>query len=331
MKVGLFVTLEWETAGEDGIHLRNILDQVKVAKQAGFSSLWLPQHFVSGPAIRQLASSPMLGLLAAHAEGLTLGTGVLLLPLLNPVLLAEEAATLDHLTGGNFILGVGLGYREPEFQAFGIERRSRVPRFREYIEVMRQLWSQERVSFHGKYLHFDDIGLSLRPKNPAGIPIWVGSAVDEGVKRAAEIGDSWISAGAMGRAELQRWWTIFHGTRVALGKPLDYPRQVARECFCGPDMRTANALVAGPLAAKYSRYATNGWGSFDPASGPAAFAEFAKDRFVIGDEAFVRDELQRYRDELGATEFRFRMAWPGLPQSEVLASIQRVGRIAADL
>lgn len=246
MKVGLFVTLEWEAAADDGAHLRNMLDQVKAAKQAGFSSLWLPQHFVSGPSMRQLASSPMLGLLAAHAEGLTLGTGVLLLPLLNPVLLAEEAATLDHLTNGNFILGVGLGYREPEFQAFGIERRSRVPRFREYIEVMRQLWSQERVSFHGKYLHFDDIGLSLRPKNPAGIPIWVGSAVDEGVKRAAEIGDSWISAGAMSRAELQRWWIMFHDARVTLGKSLDYPRQVARECFCGPDMRTAQTLVAGP-------------------------------------------------------------------------------------
>lgn len=331
MKIGLFVTLEWEAAGDDGRHLSNMLEQVKAARAAGFSSLWLPQHFVSGPVMRQFATSPMLGLLAAHAEGLTLGTGVLLLPMLNPVLLAEEVATLDHLTGGNFILGVGLGYRDPEFQAFGIERRSRVPRFREYIEVMRQLWTQEQVSYQGKYLRFNDIGLSLRPKNPAGIPIWVGSAVDEGVKRAAEIGDSWISAGAMSRPELQRWWGMFHETRAAFGKPLDYPRQVARECFCGPDMKTAVALAAGPLSAKYSRYAANGWGSFDQAGGDAAFKEFARDRFIVGDEAFVREELQRYRDELGATEFRFRMAWPGLTQAEVLASILRVGRVAADL
>jgi hypothetical protein len=96
-------------------------------------------------------------------------------------------------------------------------------------------------------------------------------------------------------------------------------------------MKTAVALAAGPLAAKYGRYASNGWGSFDPSQGAAAFTEFARDRFVVGDEAFVRDELQRYRDEQGATEFRFRMGWPGLPQQEVLASIRRVGRIAADL
>jgi alkanesulfonate monooxygenase SsuD/methylene tetrahydromethanopterin reductase-like flavin-dependent oxidoreductase (luciferase family) len=331
MKVGLFVTLEWEAANDDGRHIPNMLEQVKTARDAGFSSLWLPQHFVSGPNMRQLSTSPMLGLLAGIAEGMTLGTGVLLLPMLNPVLLAEEAATIDHLTGGKFILGVGLGYRQAEFQAFGVEQRSRVPRFREYIEVMRQLWTQERVTFHGKYFHFDDIGLSLRPKNPLGIPIWVGSAVDEGVKRAAEIGDAWICAGAMSRDDLQRWWAIFHAERIARGKSLDYPKQVARECFCGPDMKTAVALAAGPLAAKYGRYASNGWGTFDPSQGVAAFTDFARDRFVVGDDAFVRDELQRYRDEQGATEFRFRMGWPGLPQDEVLASIRRVGRIAADL
>jgi alkanesulfonate monooxygenase SsuD/methylene tetrahydromethanopterin reductase-like flavin-dependent oxidoreductase (luciferase family) len=329
MKIGLFVTLEWESAHDDGRHIPNMLEQVRTAKDSGYSSLWLPQHFVSGPNMRQLSTSPILGLLAGIAPGMSLGTGVLLLPMLNPVLLAEEAATIDHLTGGNFILGVGLGYRDAEFQAFGVERRSRVPRFREYIEVMRRLWTQERVTFHGKYLHFDDIGLSLRPKNPGGIPIWVGSAVDDGVKRAAEIGDAWISAGAMSRDDLNRWWAMFHEVRLERGKSLDYPRQVARECFCGPDMKTAIALAAGPISAKYARYAGNGWGSFDPSHGEAAFAEFARDRFIVGDEAFVRDELQRYRDEQGATEFRFRMAWPGVSQDEVLASIRRVGRLAA--
>jgi alkanesulfonate monooxygenase SsuD/methylene tetrahydromethanopterin reductase-like flavin-dependent oxidoreductase (luciferase family) len=331
MKIGMFVTLEWEAANDDGRHLRNLIEQVRTAKDAGFSALWLPQHFVSGPAMRQLATSPMLGLLAGIAEGMTLGTAVLLLPMLNPVLLAEEAATIDHLTDGKFILGVGLGYRDHEFQALGIERRSRVPRFREYIAVMRRLWSEERVTFHGKFFHFDDVGLSLRPRNPAGIPIWVGSTVDSGVKRAAEIGDSWTGAGAMGMAEMKHWWGLFHDTRAALGKPLDYPRQVSRECFCGPDMATALAVAKGPIAAKYTRYAGYGFGGFDASAGDAAFMQFARDRFVVGDEAFVRDELQRYRDELAATEFRFRMFWPGLPQEEVLASIRRIGRIAATL
>jgi alkanesulfonate monooxygenase SsuD/methylene tetrahydromethanopterin reductase-like flavin-dependent oxidoreductase (luciferase family) len=331
MKIGMFVTLEWEAASDDGRHLANTLDLVRAARDAGFSSLWLPQHFVGGPKMRQFATSPILGLLAGLAQGMTLGTAVLLLPMLNPVLLAEEAATLDHLTDGRFVLGVGLGYRDYEFQAFGVERKSRVSRLVEYVAVMRQLWANERTSFHGKYVNFDDISLSLRPKNGNSIPIWLGGAVDEAVKRAAVIGDSWSNAGAMSMDELRRWWGIFHEARVEHGRPLDYPRQIARECFCGPDMKTAIALAKGPLTEKYARYAGHGWGTFDSSGGDQAFQDFARDRFVVGDEAYVRDELARYRDELGADELRFRVGWPGLAQSEVLASIQRLGRIAATL
>jgi alkanesulfonate monooxygenase SsuD/methylene tetrahydromethanopterin reductase-like flavin-dependent oxidoreductase (luciferase family) len=255
---------------------------------------------------------------------------VLLLPMLNPVLLAEEAATLDRLTGGKFVLGVGLGYRDHEFAAMGIERKSRVPRFREYVEVMRRLWAGDHVTFHGKYITLDDASLSMRPTNPSGIPLWIGGTVESAVRRAAEIGDSWQGAGAMSMEEMLRWWALFHETRVALGKPLDYPRQVSRECFCGPSMSAAIRLAAGPLAAKYTRYAGHGFGGFD-GSDEEAFKKFAQDRFVVGDESHVRDELQRYRDTMGATEFRFRLGWPGLPQAEILDGIRRLGRIAATI
>jgi len=331
MKAGMFVTLEWETAHEDPSHLRNILDQVRAAKDAGFSSIWLPQHFVVGPKMRQFAASPVMGWLAGVTDGMAMGTAVLLLPMLNPVLLAEEAATLDHLTGGNFTLGVGLGYRDSEFQALGVERKSRVPRFVEYVEVMRRLLTEETVTHRGRYLNFDNIGLSLKPKNPAGLPIWIGGTVDEAVKRAARIGDSWMGAGAMGLMEMQRWWAMFHEARIAAGKPLDYARQISRECFCGPSMAGAIALAKGPLMGKYARYAGHGFGGFDASGGDEAFRQFAQDRFVVGDEGFVREELARYRDTLGASEFRFRVAWPGLPQAEVLASIRRIGRVVAGL
>jgi alkanesulfonate monooxygenase SsuD/methylene tetrahydromethanopterin reductase-like flavin-dependent oxidoreductase (luciferase family) len=331
MKIGLFVTLETEAAMDTMAHLRDIREQVRTARDAGFASLWLPQHFIVGPTMRQFAASPMLGFLAGMAEGMTLGTAVLLLPMLNPVLLAEEAATLDHLTDGKFVLGVGLGYRDGEFAAMGIERRSRVSRFREYVEAMRRLWAGDHVTWHGKYVRLDNVSLSLRPRNPKGIPVWVGGTVEDAVKRAAEIGDSWQGAGAMTLAEMKRWWGVFHETRTMLGKPLDYPRQVSRECFCGPSMAAAVEMARGPISAKYARYAGHGFGGFDASGGEAAFRQFAQDRFVVGDEAYVRDELQRYRDELGATEFRFRLGWPGLPQQEVLAGIRRLGRVATSL
>jgi alkanesulfonate monooxygenase SsuD/methylene tetrahydromethanopterin reductase-like flavin-dependent oxidoreductase (luciferase family) len=330
MKIGLFVTLETEAHQDTSAHLTELKQQVRTARDAGFDSLWVPQHFLTGPSMRQFAASPILGMLAGMAEGMALGTAVLLLPMLNPVLLAEEAATLDHMTDGRFVLGVGLGYRDHEFAGMGIERRTRVGRFREYVQVIRKLWAGDHVTHHGRYVQLDDASLSLRPRNPTGIPLWIGGTVEDAVKRAAELGDSWQGAGAMSMTELQRWWGLFHDTRIALGKSLDYPRQVSRECFCGPSMAQALALAKGPLAAKYDRYAGHGYGGF-AADTDDAFNDFARDRFVIGDEAYVRDELQRYRDQLGATEFRFRMGWPGLPAAEVLASIQRLGRIAATL
>ena len=329
MHAGLFVTLETESRFDVAEHLADIEAQVRTARDAGFGSLWFPQHFVTGPSMRQFAASPIMGYLASLSGGMRMGTAVLLLPMLNPVLLAEEAATLDHLTGGKFVLGVGLGYRDHEFAAMGIERKSRVGRFREYVQAMRLLLNGEHVTFHGKYLKLDDVTLSLRPRNPGGVPIWIGGTVPDAVKRAAELGDSWQGAGAMPMDEMKRWWALFHETRVELGKPLNYPRQVSRECFCGPSMNAAIELAKGPISAKYERYAGHGFGGFD--GGADAFRQFAHNRFVVGDVAFVRDELQRYRDELNATEFRFRMGWPGLPRDEILASIRRVGKIVADL
>lgn len=328
MKVGLFVTLEIEGHQDMAQHLREIREQVMTARDAGFDSLWVPQHFVTGPSMRQTASSPMLGWLANMAPEMKLGTAVLLLPMLNPVLLAEEAATLDHLTEGGFVLGVGLGYRDHEFAALGIERKSRVGRFREYVQAIRALWNSDNVTFHGKYVHLENVSLAIRPRDPANMPLWIGGTVEDAVKRAAELGDSWQGAGAMSMEEMKRWWSVFHQARIDYGKPLQYARQVSRECFCGPSMARAMELARGPIGAKYTRYAGHGFGGFE---GDDGFAQFARDRFVIGDEAYVRDELQRYRDALGATEMRFRMAWPGLSQEEVLASIRRVGRIAAAL
>lgn len=330
MRVGLFVTLEIEGHQDMMAHLRDMREQVLTARDAGFDSLWLPQHFVTGPAMRQLATSPLLGSLATSAPDMKLGTAVLLLPMLNPVLLAEEAATIDHLTTGGFVLGVGLGYRDSEFNAMGIERKSRVARFREYCEAIRLLWTRDNVTYHGKYVTLDNVSLAIRPRDPDRTALWIGGTVEDAVKRAAELGDSWQGAGAMSLEEMRRWWSVFHAARIAHGKPLDYAKQVSRECFCGPSMTQALNLARGPIAAKYTRYAGHGFGGFQ-GDDDAGFTAFARDRFVIGDETFVRDQLCRYRDELGATEFRFRMAWPGLPQSEVLASIKRVGRIAATL
>ena len=91
-----------------------------------------------------------------------IGPNILVLPLLNPVIVAEEAATMDVMTGGRFTLGVGLGYREAEFDNLGVNRKTRVDRFGEAIEVMRKLWTEAQVTSQGKHFPLADASISLR-------------------------------------------------------------------------------------------------------------------------------------------------------------------------
>ena len=104
MKVGLFVNTQFPE-GFDG-RVPEMVAQVRAARDAGFASLWFPHHWLTHP-MQMLQITPVMGYVAAHAQGMTIGPNILILPPLNPMHVAEEAATLDVLTGGNYILGVG--------------------------------------------------------------------------------------------------------------------------------------------------------------------------------------------------------------------------------
>jgi alkanesulfonate monooxygenase SsuD/methylene tetrahydromethanopterin reductase-like flavin-dependent oxidoreductase (luciferase family) len=152
MKVGLFVNTQFPEGFNLKERVPEMVMQVRAARDAGFASLWFPHHWLTHP-MQMLQITPVMAYVAAHAQGMTIGPNILILPPLNPVHVAEEAATLDVLTGGNYILGVGLGYRQPEFDAFGISLSERAPRFSESIALMRRLWSEERVSHKGRGRH----------------------------------------------------------------------------------------------------------------------------------------------------------------------------------
>ena len=116
MKLGLYMATQWRQGADLGPELLNLIEQTRVAKASGLASLMVGQHFVSSP-LQMFQAMPLLARLAAEAEGMMLGPGLLLLPLLNPVIVAEETATLDWLTGGNAIIGLG----------WAIARRSSTP------------------------------------------------------------------------------------------------------------------------------------------------------------------------------------------------------------
>jgi alkanesulfonate monooxygenase SsuD/methylene tetrahydromethanopterin reductase-like flavin-dependent oxidoreductase (luciferase family) len=277
--------------------------------------------------MQMLQIMPAMAFLAAEAKGMMIGPNILILPLLNPMHVAEEAATLDVLTGGNYVLGAGLGYREPEFTAFGIPLSERAGRFSESVALMRKLWAGGRITHEGKFFTVRDAGISVKPVRTGGPPIYVAGLADSAVRRAARIGDAWLIANACSIQEVMPQMATYRAALSEYGRvPLEFP--IARECYVGSSRESAYEECRAALEYKYAAYAA--WGMTSPLDG-ISFDDFARDRFIIGDKESVKDEILRYVDLLGVDHFIMRSQWPGLEQDKVLGSIRRLGEIFAGL
>src|SRR5436190_21856031 len=323
MKVGLFVNTQFPEGFDLAARVPEMVAQVRAAREAGFASLWLPHHWLTQP-MQMLQITPVMGYLAAYAEGMTIGPNIRILPPQNPVHVAEEAATLDVLTGGKYILGLGLGYREPEFEAFGVPLAERAPRFNEAVGLMRRLLTEDRVTHQGRFYTVTDAGIGVKPLRPGGPPLYIAAQADVSVRRAARIGDAWLIMNSSGLGKLVPLMQTYRAALQEYGRtPVEYP--ITAECYVGERHATAHEECRGPLEYKYHAYAA--WGLEDRTSD--SFEEFARDRFIIGDKVSVKEEILRYRELLGVDHFIMRCQWPGLPQERVLGSIQRLGEIFA--
>jgi alkanesulfonate monooxygenase SsuD/methylene tetrahydromethanopterin reductase-like flavin-dependent oxidoreductase (luciferase family) len=260
-----------------------------------------------------------------------MGTNILVMPLLNPVHVAEDAVTLDLLSGGRYVLGMGVGYREAEFNTFNVPLKERVPRLTESVEIMRRLWTEDRVTYRGKIFDLENLGIGLKPQRPGGPPIWIGGVVDAAVKRAAQIGDAWLITNFAHLNVLVPQMKMYRETLAEVNKPFPDEVPITRECYIGPSRKQALEECKAALQYKYGAYSS--WGLDKQSEGAESFnqnfEDFVKDRFIVGDKAFVKDEIQRYRDLLGVNHFVMRVQWPGLGHDKVLRTISTLGEIFA--
>ena len=330
MRIGLFTAAQWSADENPATFLKTLREQVRAARDNGFSSLFVGQHLLTGP-MGMFQTNPLLGHLVGDAAGMQIGPGVLLLSMMNPVLAAEEAATLDWLSDGNYVLGAGLGYRPEEFQAMGVDKRERVGRLIEGLELIKRLWTEDSVTHHGKYFQLDDAKASVRPKQSPRPPIWLGGDVEPAVRRAARIADAWCIAPTLSIRSVLARLEVFRDERRQAGLPEDVSCPLIRECFVGRDAAHAAATSRGPLLFKYRAYASWGQGETAGSDFDAAFDDFAKDRFLIGEAEQVKDEILRYGESARTDHILLRVQWPGLAHEEALGNIERIGRIIAAL
>jgi probable F420-dependent oxidoreductase len=176
------------------------------AEELGYRSWWVGEHVVL-PSPR-VADSPMaptdpildplvhLSYVAALTERMELGTGILILPQRNPVVLAKQVASLDVLSGGRVLLGVAPGYLEPEMAAVGVRLSERGGRTDEYLDAMRQLWTEPEPAYHGQYVNFEGVDAHPRPVRPDGPRIVIGGHSPAAYRRAVAKGHGWIGGGS---------------------------------------------------------------------------------------------------------------------------------------
>jgi probable F420-dependent oxidoreductase len=188
-----------------------LLAQVaKKAELLGYESVWIPEHlavpveirspypysadgkFPGGPGVALHDPFVALAFVAACTEKIKLGTGVFVLPLRNPVAVAKAVASVDFLSGGRLLFGVGIGWLEEEFNAVGMPFKDRAARTREWIAIMKTLWTEDTPHFSGRFHSFPPLGFNPKPVQKPHPPIIFGGESRAALKRTAELGDGWF-------------------------------------------------------------------------------------------------------------------------------------------
>lgn len=322
MQIGLFAN--HQAPKEDDV--RDLIDgtfrMIRTADRVGFDHVSTGQHFLSDFTQPQLF--PYLSRVTAEVESLDVSTGVAVLPLQHPVDVAERIATISQMHDGDTYLGVGAGYRDVEFDSFGVPKSERGKRIAEGVRLVDRLLSEENVSFDGDIYSVDDVTLSLKPAGE--IPIWIAANSDAAVRRAARISDGWFVSPHSTIAEVEtQKREVYDPIRDERGEPATVP--IIRECFVAETTEAAVETSREYLEQKYERYVE--WGQHeameDSAELKQQFEALAEDRFVLGTPAEVCEELERYEERLDVDLALLRLNWPGLPYDRACECIELIG------
>jgi alkanesulfonate monooxygenase SsuD/methylene tetrahydromethanopterin reductase-like flavin-dependent oxidoreductase (luciferase family) len=241
-----------ELGPETGRGFRDYLDLNIEAEALGYHSSFSVEHHFTG---WNQVSAPLmlLGCLAMRTTTLRLGAAVIALPWHNPILLAEQAATLDLMSGGRLDFGVGKGYRHGEFKGFGVPREEAEARFDEALEVVLRSWtSRERFSHHGRYWRFEDVVVEPPTAQHPHPPLWVAAGSPPSIRRAAARGFHLILDQYAGPDAIGERIALYRSEREANGYAFDPMRvAVARQLYIANDEADKKAALA--RQAEYTR------------------------------------------------------------------------------
>jgi probable F420-dependent oxidoreductase len=217
----------------DPIDIATVRAVAQRAEALGFRDLWVTENTLDH--VTCFDPIVVLTYAAAVTETIRLGASVVVLPVHSPLLVAHQWATLDHVSGGRAVLGVGLG-REEHFRQFQVPMAGRVRRMREQIELIRALWTQDKVTYHGQFYDLQDGMMAPKPVQRPHLPIWLGVGHPDAVRRAATLSDGWMGAGGSTTADFARSVPVLREALAKAGRdPENFP--ISKRIFMAVDER----------------------------------------------------------------------------------------------
>jgi alkanesulfonate monooxygenase SsuD/methylene tetrahydromethanopterin reductase-like flavin-dependent oxidoreductase (luciferase family) len=298
-------------------------DAIAVAVEAerlGFDSVWVSEHhFLDDAYMPSLL--PVCAAIAARTTRITIGTGLLLAPLYEPIRLAEDAATVDLLSNGRFVLGLGQGWRGEEFDVLRVPMSDRAQLLEDTVSTLRQAWAGGPVT-GGKRVTYPGPIVSPAPARAGGPPIWFGAWVESAIRRAGRLADGYMLA----RLERVDAATLVHEFGLARDElqkagrgDAGFAFAMLAAAFAWPDAETGWQLVLPHLHYLNWKYEEIGLErdrstlALPPPLTPEREDEL-RGRIITGDPEAVAAHIREYRDAVdGELHFIARLYWPGMP------------------
>jgi alkanesulfonate monooxygenase SsuD/methylene tetrahydromethanopterin reductase-like flavin-dependent oxidoreductase (luciferase family) len=322
VRLGLHYSLS-STTGSDWADLHEAsIEQAVAAEGYGFDSVVVAEHhftkdgWVPSPTV-------ICGGLATRTRRIRIGTDIIVMPLHHPVTVAEDMVTLDTLSRGRAICGLGLGWRELEFETFGVPFKQRVGRLEEGTDLVRRLLTEENVTYRGRYWHIENITVTPRPVQRPGPPIWIGAIIEPAVRRAGRIGDAWVMPPRPTLGELVKLQAAYREDLTTGGRSFDrVEKPLRREGYVAEDDETAWREAGAALRFQYAEV----YGRISPTMPMDELKKYAQDRFIVGGpETFIR-EVKRYQSAMDVDLLLMRMQLPGIPQDRVMNAVHLLGK-----
>ena len=311
---------------EGGHFYRDALEEVVRAEDLGFDSVWMEEHH-SVTDHYWPSPLPVLAGFATRTTRMRLGTDILVAPFYHPVRLAEDAAMLDVMSGGRFVLGIAIGYKPDEFALYGAALEKRGARFEEQLAVMKALWTEDRVAFHGTYYTVDG-RLEPRPVTRPHPPVWIGGWGDITLRRAATLADNWVPGPTADLARLLAGKQQFLANRRAAGRTeavTEWP--LTRDVIIADTDREARELAEKHIMISYRKEYAGGWRHpFIDASIATDLDALMKNRFLIGGPDQVVRALRPFVTEYGMTHLICRVFFPGMPHRHIMRELELIAK-----